>query len=281
MPNKRFDSLMTREGVYVPDVGRNYPEEGPDQSLLHPVYTRNEVFDENYPYIDDSLNFKINNWFGYYCFLYPIVFTANRIKNGLRIRGRENLRKWRKQLNENGAITICNHCNRLDAPAVLNAVFANRNTRIPMYAPNFNTKDHWYMWAVGGIPIPNTGMKAMKCFNEAFDEFHRRKWWFHIFPEAARWDYYKPLRPFQKGAFTMSYKYGMPILPCVITFRPRTGIYRLFGSKDEPLLTVTIGEPLFPDTSQPRHEEVERLRQQSFASMLDMAGIVHNTWENE
>ena len=276
--NKRYDTLQVEPGVYVPEIGRNCPEDGPDKSLQHPEYIHDYVFDENYPYLDESFRFKFNNWFGYYCFLYPIVFTANRIKNGVRIRGRENLRKWRKQLREHGAITIANHCNRLDAPAVFNAVFANWHTRTPMLAPNFNTKDHWYMWAVGGIPIPNTGMEAMKRFNEAFDEFNRRGWWFHIFPEAARWDGYKPLRPFQKGAFTMAYKYDKPLLPCAITFRPRTGIYKLFGSKDEPLLTVTIGEPIFPDKTQPRRQEVDRLRELAHSTMLRMLGIVHNTW---
>ena len=276
--NIRYDNLRVEDGVYVPEIGKSYPEQDPDKSVLHPVYTDNQVFDETYPYLDDSFRFKFNNWVGYYLFLYPIVFTVNRIKNGVRIQGRENLRKWREELNKNGAITISNHCNRLDAPAVLNAVFANRHTRIPMYAPNFNTKDRWYMWAVGGIPIPESGLQAMKCFNAAFDEFNRRHWWFHIFPEAARWDGYKPLRPFQKGAFTMAYKYDKPLLPCVITFRKRKGIYKLFGSQDEPLLTVTIGEPVFPDKTQPRKQEVDRLREVCHTQMQKMAGITENTW---
>ncbi len=284
MKNIRFDNLKVAEGVYVPEIGKTYPQEGPDQSLQHPQYIANRVFDETYPYLDDSLKFRLNNWLGYCFFLYPIVFTVNRIKNGLRIRGRENLRKYRKQL-KGGAITISNHCNRLDAPAVLDAVHANHRTRIPMYAPNFNTKDYWYMWAVGGIPIPEGGLQAMKLFNAAFDEFHRRGAWFHIFPEAARWDAYKPLRPFQKGAFTMAYKYNMPLLPCVITFRPRTGIYKWFGSPDEPLLTVTIGEPLFPDITNNRRDEVNRLREAAHNTMQKMAGIEENTWpvvpENE
>ncbi len=276
--NIRYDDLKVREGEYVPEIGRTYPEHNPDQSVLHPVYTDNQVFDENYPYLDDSFRFNLNNWIGYYLFLYPIVFPLNCIKNGLRIKGRENLRKYRKQLNKNGAITISNHCNRLDAPCVLSAVFANRHTRIPMYAPNFNTKDRWYMWAVGGIPVPETGFEAMKRFNAAFDEFNRRKWWFHIFPEAARWDGYKPLRPFRKGAFTMAYKYDKPLLPCVITYRERKGIYKLFGKADEPLLSVTIGEPVFPDKTRPRKQEVDRLREVCHLQMQRMAGIEHNTW---
>ena len=149
-----------------------------------------------------------------------------------------------------------------------------------MFAPNFSTKDNFFLRVVGGIPIPEAdkGIAAIKKFNEAFDEFHRRGYWFHIFPEAARWDFYKPLRPFQKGAFTMAYKYGMPLLPCVITYRERTGIYRLFAKKEIPLLQVEIGEPIFPDKTQARGQEVERMRTEAHLRMERMAGILHNSW---
>lgn len=76
----------------------------------------------------------------------------------------------------------------------------------------------------------------------------------------------------------MAYKYDMPILPCVISYRERTGIYRLFGKKEEPLLTVTIGEPIFPDRSASRKSEVDRMRNEAHLRMEKMAGIEHNTW---
>ena len=134
---------------------------------------------------------------------------------------------------------------------------------------------------MGGIPIPEDNYEALKKFNAAFDTFHERGWWFHIFPEAARWDCYKPLRPFSKGAFSMAYKYNMPLIPCAINFRPRTGIYRLFASKDTPLITVEIGEPVFPDTTKPRRDEVQRLLHEARERMLRLMGITRNTWEEE
>ena len=76
----------------------------------------------------------------------------------------------------------------------------------------------------------------------------------------------------------MSYKYNKPILPLVITFRERKGIYRLFGPKSLPLLTITIGELLIPDTTQARKTEVECLRTQAHEQMVKMAGITHNPW---
>ena len=268
--------MTVEEGVYIPETGINYPEDNPYERLVAPVYDRHIVFDEHYPYLDDSLSFRIQNWIGYNLVLYPLVFTLNHIRFGLRIRGREILKKYKKEF-KNGAITISNHMYRLDCPVVLEAVRANRHTRIPMYAANFNTKDNWFMRMVGGIPLPEN-MAALKKFNAAFDEFHRRGWWFHIFPEAARWDFYKPLRPFRKGAFTMAYKYGMPIIPCVITYRERAGIYKLFGKPSQPLLTVTIGEPIFPDKTNSRKEEVDRMRTEARQRMEKMAGITKNPW---
>lgn len=277
--NLQYEQLRVREGEYIPQPAMDYPQDNPFARTLFPKYTKQLAIDDKYPYLNDSVGYTFNLYLGYYVFLHLLLRIKLRVQMGLRIRGREVLKKHKEGL-KNGAITIANHVYRLDCPCVLIAVNRTHNTRIPMFAPNFRTKDGYFMGIAGGIPIPEAeaGMSAMKKFNEAFDEFHRRGWWFHIFPEACRWDMYKPLRPFQKGAFTMSYKYNKPLLPCVITYRERKGIFRLFGPKELPLLTVTIGEPIYPDTTQARKTEVERLRNVAHAQMQQMAGITHNPW---
>lgn len=277
--NQQYEQLRVKEGEYIPQPAMDYPQDNPFARTLFPKYTKQLAIDDKYPYLNDSVGYKFNLYLGYYVFLHLLLRIKLRVQMGLRIRGREVLKKHKEGL-KNGAITIANHVYRLDCPCVLIAVNRTHNTRIPMFAPNFRTKDGYFMGIAGGIPIPEAeaGMSAMKKFNEAFDEFHRRGWWFHIFPEACRWDMYKPLRPFQKGAFTMSYKYNKPLLPCVITYRERKGIFRLFGPKELPLLTVTIGEPIYPDTTQARKTEVERLRNVAHAQMQQMAGITHNPW---
>lgn len=277
--NKRYQDLATEKEVYIPDVGIDYPEDDPYARLYKPVYDRNVVVDANYPYLNNSLKYRFFNWSMWGLLLKFGLGLKLRIQMGLRFKGRENLKKYKDVLS-GGAITIANHMYRLDCPCVLLAVKAKHTTRIPMFAPNFSTKDNFFLNVVGGVPIPpkEAGITAIKKFNEAFDEFHRRGYWFHIFPEAARWDFYKPLRPFQKGAFSMSYKYNMPLLPCVITYRERTGIYRLFGKKSLPLLQVEIGAPIIPDRTAPRGQEVERLREEAHHTMERMAGITHNSW---
>ena len=277
--NKRYQDLATEKNVYIPDVGIDYPEDDPYARLYKPVYDRDVVVDANYPYLNNSLKYRFFNWSMWDLLLKFGLGLKLRIQMGLRFKGRENLKKYKDVLS-GGAITIANHMYRLDCPCVLLAVKAKHTTRIPMFAPNFSTKDNFFLNVVGGVPIPpkEAGITAIKKFNEAFDEFHRRGYWFHIFPEAARWDFYKPLRPFQKGAFSMSYKYNMPLLPCVITYRERTGIYRLFGKKSLPLLQVEIGAPIIPDRTATRGQEVERLREEAHHTMERMAGITHNSW---
>lgn len=289
--NKRYKDLQVTSGTYVPQVTTDYPEENPYEGLYKPVYDRDfPPVDANYPYVNDSWGNRLLIYWGTSVVL-RVLGLILRFKYGLRWK-MEGESRWhrsscaiRRKLRHydmsGGAITIANHCYRHDCASVLNAIGAAKNhTRIPMFAPNFKTKDQIFLRMVGGIPIPEpqNGLSAMKAFNAAFDEFNRRGYWFHIFPEAKRWDWYKPLRPFQKGAFTMSYKYNKPILPCAVSYRPRTGIYKLFGSVDEPLTQVVIGVPIYPDTSKPRAVETERLLNTTHEKICQLAGITHNTW---
>ena len=279
MENKRYKDLKVTPGTYVPPVNLAYPEDNPYEGMYKPVYDRDyPAINADYPFVDDSWQNTLRLLWGYYV-VRPILGLVLRVKYGLRWTYLYN-RKEYKQTLRGGAITIANHCYRHDCASVLTALHAHHHRRIPMFAPNFRTKDQFYLRIIGGVPIPpaEEGLSAMKAFNAAFDEFHRRGYWFHIFPEAKRWDWYKPLRPFQKGAFTMAYKYNMPIIPCAVTYRPRTGIYRLFGPADEPLVNVIIGRPILPDTTCPRAVEVERLLNETHQTICRLAGIEHNTW---
>ncbi len=288
--NKRYQDLQVTLGTYVPPVRTDYPEDDPYVGLYKPVYDRDfPAVDAGYPYFDRSLGNRLGVWYGYHV-VRPILGLVLRVRYGLRWRREDEsrwhrcswpIRRWLRQFDlSRGVITVANHCYRHDCASVFTALSPSSRTRIPMFAPNFRTRDQRYLRIIGGIPIPDAkeGLSAMKAFNAAFDEYDKLGYWFHIFPEAKRWDWYKPVRPFQKGAFTMAYKYRKPILPCAVSYRPRTGLWRLFGPKDEPLTQVIIGRPIYPDTSRPRGEETERLLNETHVAVCRLAGITHNTW---
>ena len=274
-----FGEFKVKEGVYIPDTGIVYPTDDPYRRLVHVEVEDSSKgtyqFDENYPYLDKSLIYKLSDIAGFFI-KWVLVALHNRCHFGFQVKGRENLRKHKEQLRD-GAMCVCNHVYLFDAFGVNAACQPFRQVRIPMYAKHFNGSGSWILRHAGGIPIPET-REGIHKFNEAFDEFARRKMWFIIFPEAVRWNYYVPIRPFRRGAFSMAYKYNRPVIPLVYTFRERKGLYRLFGKKSDPCMTLHIGEPIWFDKSANRKAELDRVCREVHHEMERMAGIEVNPW---
>lgn len=274
--NIKYKELEVKDDIHIPEIDIEYPEDDSSKKIAGVRYNGTDVIlDETYPYLDDSFEYRWNHFWNRFM-LTLVVKPLNRIRYGLRIDG--NLKQYRNTFPE-GAITVCNHVYRWDLVCILNAL-GFKNIWFPIYGDHMRSKDAWFMRYVGGIPVPES-KNGMRPFNEAFDELHRRKEWIHVFPEAASWRFYKPVRSFKKGAFTMAFKYGMPIIPCVISYRKRTGIYRLFDKKHIPLLTLHVGTPILPDTTRARKDEVSRMLKEAHRQMVEMAGIVNNPWPAE
>ena len=274
-----YGTFKVKKGVYIPDIGMEYPTDDPFRRLLKVEVEDSSKgkyqFDENFPYIDNSFSFKLNDILGFFVKWILVAFW-NRFHFGIRIEGRKNVSKYRKDL-KNGAMCVCNHVFIFDAFGVNQAVRRFGRIWIPMFAKHFNGKNGWFMRHAGGIPIPEN-RAGMRKFNEAFDEYHRRKEWFLIFPETVRWNMYVPIRPLKLGAFSMAYKYNIPVVPLVYSYRERKGLYRLFGSKNIPCVTLHVGEPIFFNKDNPRKEELTRVRDIAHESMTRMAGIEINPW---
>ena len=269
-----YRDFKVREDVYVPKPIEDFSGENPFTRMAPIRGKKRDIkFDGTYEYLDKSLKFKFLHTL-VYLIVWIVGFPLNRIRFGLKIEGREKIRRNRK-LFAGGVMTVCNHVHRWDMVCVLQAM-RFRMAWIPMYAQAFNGKDGFLMKHIGGIAIPEI-LGGLRKFNEAFEELHADKQWIHIFPESCSWYYYAPLRPFKVGAFNMAYRYSLPIIPMIITFRPRTG-WRKFFSKGDSLLTIHVGDPIKPDTKAPRKEEAARMRDVAHQAMLDMAGIESNPW---
>lgn len=234
-------------------------------------------FDDTYPYLDDSFNYKFNRAVNAFVLRW-LDNIYHRVCLGLRIEGRDILKKYKKELSK-GGVSICNHVFREDTVMVCRALNRYRSFHLPMYAKHLNKSKiyYWMLRYLGGIPIAETS-GGMREFNNALDTYNSRGEWIHVFPEEVRWDYYQYIRPFRKGAFTMAYKYNCPLVPIVVTFRDRKGFFRLTGPKDVPLFTIKILEPVFPDRTQTRKSDVERMLQEAHSRMVEGAGIKDNPW---
>jgi 1-acyl-sn-glycerol-3-phosphate acyltransferase len=234
------------------------------------------VIDENYPFLDKSLGFRLKSAL-LYLGIFIIVFSICPFRFGLRIEGRNILKKYRNLL-RNGALTVANHIHRWDFLIILQAI-RFRRSYFPAWPENLSGPDRTLIRLAGGIPVPKD-IHTIKCFNQAFEELHRKKEWIHVFPESSNWHYFQPIRPFKKGMFTMSYQYNIPIVPMAFSYRQAGGIYKIF-KKNYPLITLRIGEPIMPDLSKPRREAVALLREQTHRKIVELAGITDNPYPCE
>ncbi|MCL2211440.1 MAG: 1-acyl-sn-glycerol-3-phosphate acyltransferase [Treponema sp.] len=271
------------EAPYVPDLGINYPEQ-PDGHMIDVNPMRDVIVDENYPFIDKSLGFKLYR-FWTYLLINTAAFFLCFLRYGLKIQGRKNLRKYKKLL-KNGAMTVSNHVQRWDFIFVALAVRI-RWMFFPIWKEHLKGRDARWIKHAGGIPIPSD-IHTMRAFNNAFDEIHAKKIWIHAYPESTRFDYYVPIRPFKKGVFSMAHRYNLPIIPIAISYRkshfPFTIVNFLRavkGDKKLPLITISIGEPILFDEKLGRKEAVLKARKECHEAMVRLAGITDNPWQAE
>lgn len=269
---------IVKDGTYIPvDLGE-FPSK-PDQPMLSPKIVKHVDIEHNYPFLDKSFKSKLIHYLVYFV-IYHLVFIVQFFRYGLRIKGRKefkkSLRKNRKAF-KNGAITVSNHVYRWDFLAVLQAV-RFRAMYFPARDVQVMSSDAGFIRAAGGIPVPST-IAGMRGFYKAFDELAKKKIWIHVFPESCRWDFYEPIRPFKNGAFKMAVRYNRPVVPLVISYRKPSGLYKLL-KVTHPLITISIGEPVFPDFAEgkTKNEIAGEMRENAHSQMVSMAGIEKNMW---
>ena len=85
--------MKVKDGVYVPDVENTFPEDNPFYHQLKYDFIYNHVFDENYPYIDNSFKARFARFFGRIR-AFGVCFWVNPLIFGLRIKNREVLKKY-------------------------------------------------------------------------------------------------------------------------------------------------------------------------------------------
>lgn len=227
------------------------------------------IFDENYPYIDKSRAFRFKQFLTRVA-LYAFVFPLMRIRLGLKIKGRENLRKHRDVIKK-GVVSCANHVHMWDYIAVMCAVRPHR-TNILAWGPNISGENGKMIRSVGGIPIPEGSIRATSAYIKAAKELINGGGWLHIYAEGAMWEYYAPIRPFKRGVAYFSRLCEKPIIPLGFSYREPGWIRkRIFGQIAK--FTLTVGEPIFPDLTLGKKEAEDDLTRRAHAAVCRLSGI--------
>ncbi|MBQ9841979.1 MAG: 1-acyl-sn-glycerol-3-phosphate acyltransferase [Clostridia bacterium] len=252
---------------YRHNLNYEYPAQS-DQHMIHVPHLWDVNLDENYPYLQKGPWFALQRGF-MWVVLHLLLFPLLRITHGLRIHGKEILKKH-KDLLDNGFITVANHVFMWDFLCVMKAL-RPRLGYFPAWKINLEGPNGPLIRMAGGIPIPTGRIACMKKFKDAMEEVLASDRWMHFYPEGSMWFYYPDIRPLKKAVFQYAVRYDRPLFPLVFTFRPRNKFQRLFGKA--PLVDLTVGEPLRHHRDLSRSEAVEELRARTYHIMQGMAGI--------
>ena len=252
---------------YKHNLNLTYPERS-DEHMLTLESTREINLDKNYDYMPHGVGFKIQRAV-VATLLHLIVFPLMHLTHGLRIYGKKNLKKHKKEL-KNGAITISNHVFMWDYLCVLKAIRPHISY-FPAWKKNFESGFQPFMRIIGGIPIPEGDIHAMMAFKAALDEVVKSGKWLHVFPEGSLWYFYPDIRPLKIAAFAYAAEYDKPLIPISFSFRPRKGFRKIFGKG--PFVDMHISEPIFPDRNLSPRDCAEQLRKRAYCIMQKMNGI--------
>ena len=236
---------MNKINAFDPKETRYPYTEYTDSHYLIVKKNKGIVFDEKYPYIDNSKKFKFGNFIVKFL-LYLIAYLVMIIRMGLKVKGRRNIKLYKDVLKD-GVVSVSNHVHLYDYMAIM---YASRHfkTRVLVWDKNINGENGWLIRHVGGIPIPKDNLKGTRTYLKVVDDYLKNKGWLQIYAEGSMWEYYKPIRPFKKGASHIAIKAGKPILPMAFSYR-KAGLIRRNIFKQKAVFTLNIGSPLYPDNN--------------------------------
>lgn len=227
------------------------------------------VFDKNYPYIDKSKKFKFKQFF-FRLLLFIIAFPVVRIRLGLKVNGKKNLKKHKETIKK-GVVSISNHVHMWDNLALNAAIKKKMN--VLSWAPDISGENGKMIRMIGGIPIPENDMRATVAYLKAVNGLLNEGGWLHIYAEGSMREFYAPIRPLKRGAAYFAIKNDKPIIPMAFSYR-KPGWIRRKIFKQIALLTLNIGEPIYVNKDLPTYDEQEKdLTIRCHEELCRLAGI--------
>ena len=245
----------------------------PEDTACHYLVVKKDngnVYDENYPYIDKSFWFRFKR-FWTRVVIVLIVYPLTRIRLGLKIKGKEYLKKNRVLL-KNGCVSVCNHVHMWDYLGIMRAVYFYKWPNILSWDKNISGENGPLIRMVGGIPIPTQNMRGFAKFARSTIDLIHNGGWLHVAAEASMWEYYAPIRPFKDGAAYFAYKADKPLVPMAFSYR-EVGWIRKKIFKQIATFTLNIGEPLYIDKSLSQDKAIEKLTIEAHVAVCRLAGF--------
>jgi len=140
----------------------------------------------------------------------------------------------------------------------------------------------WHLRLAGHVPVDrNKGKDAAVAVMEAFESVLRADKPLLVFPEGTR-TADGQLKAFKNGAFQAAVLTGKPVVPVALngtfTLMSRDSVDTGAGKdRDDRLVTVQIGKPIYPNTALGEEACVIDLRDRTRAAVVEMLGATRAT----
>ena len=252
---------------YRHDLDITYPDTC-DEHMITVKHLHDVKLDENYPYLQKGFGFQCRRVL-LQVLMNTVMPALLYVSYGLRVHGRKKLKQYKKQY-KGRLLTISNHVFMWDCIGIMHAMRPKIGF-FPVWKINLEGPNGFWIRMAGGIPVPTDNLRPMAKFMKAMDEVLERGEWVHFFPEGSMWFYDPDIRPLKKAVFKYAVSYDRPIIPMVYTFRPRTGLWKLWGKK--PLVDLNVGDPIFHDKDLPKLEAIKKMQADAYRIMQAMAGV--------
>jgi len=210
---------------------------------------------EDYDYVPSSPLWKAAAFVVYRIIATPLVWLICRLVCGLRIKNRKALR----QLRGKGFFMYGNHTHGMaDAFTPTLTAFPHR-AHIVVNPDAVSIPGLGQIVAMlGAMPLPDS-VGGMRNLRNAIEHRYGQGRVIAIYPEAHIWPYYTGVRPFSASSFAYPVRLNAPCVAFAATYRQR----RIFKSLP-PLMTVTVSEPFYPDSTLSGHAARQKLRDEVY-----------------
>lgn len=236
--------------------------------MIDPKQVRKNNLNNKYPYYGKSFGLKFMSVV-MELFIILIATPFCKLKFGLKKIGKREFKKKYKKLLKDGFISVSNHVFDEDYLCIRSFMQPRRGRVILWHNNHLRRMGTWIRF-MGSIPIPKNDMSATLAMMHGVDDCLKDKNWIQIYPEASMFYYYEGVREFVDGAAMFAVRNNKPIVPFAFSFRPVTGIYKLWKRKGYPCVNLSIGEPLFPNKDLPFKEAIKDLNDRARNAVIEL-----------
>ncbi len=221
--------------------------------------------DGNYRYSHGCL-WKATSWVLYRLIMTPVAFAYMKLHFSLRIIGREKL----KGHGGEGYFLYGNHTQMPGDGYMPTCITFPKRDVVVVHPDNVSLPGtRTFMEMIGALPIPNR-VSGMGAFLREMQHSLNKGRCVVIYPEAHIWPYYTGIRPFTESSFRYPVLYNRPVFCFTVTYQERKkSPLRLMRRKErEPMITVYVDGPFYPDVHENERQAAKILRNQVYEAMV-------------